>query len=136
MALPSEERDLVRHCTLGAEDFDRLREVRAPHNRLGHALLLCAMRHPGRALGPGERPPVAMVSWVARQLGVDADVLSRWSNRAQTRREQISDIMKTHGFMTLNPRERFGEWTALQKRGVRIYIQTPSVSLKGTDHIA
>ena len=27
MALPSEERDLVRHCTLSAEDFDRLREV-------------------------------------------------------------------------------------------------------------
>ena len=53
MALPSEERDLVRHCTLSADDLDRLRSLRVAHNRLGHALLLCAMRHPGRALAPG-----------------------------------------------------------------------------------
>ena len=38
---------------------------------------------------------------LARQLGVDADALSRWSNRAQTRREQIGVIMKTHGFVAL-----------------------------------
>jgi len=72
MALPSEERDLVRHCTLGSDDLDRLRALRVAHNQLGHALLLCAMRHPGRALAPGERPPAAMVAWVARQLGVEA----------------------------------------------------------------
>jgi len=57
------------------------------------------MRHPGRTLAPGERPPAAMVAWVARQLGVDADALSRWSNRAQTRREQIGAIMTAHGFV-------------------------------------
>ena len=71
MALPSEERDLVRYCTLGADDLDRLRALRVAHNHLGHALLLCAMRHPGRPLAPGERPPAAMVAWVTRQLGVD-----------------------------------------------------------------
>ena len=43
MALPSEERDLVRHCTLSPEDLDRLRDVRAPHNRLGPRA--AALRH-------------------------------------------------------------------------------------------
>lgn len=99
MALPSEERDLVRCCTLSAEDLNRLHDIRTPYNRLGHALLLCAMRHPGRALAPGELPPATMIAWVARQLGIEADALARWSNRAQTRREQIGDIMKAHGFM-------------------------------------
>jgi hypothetical protein len=41
-----------------------------------------------------------MIAWVARQLSVEAEALSLWSNRAQTRREQIGDIMKAHGFMT------------------------------------
>lgn len=100
MALPSEERDLLRHCTLSVEDLDRLRGVRTAHNRLGHALLLCAMRHPGRALAPGELPPAAMIKWVAHQVEVEADALFHWSDRAQTRREQIGDIIKTHGFMT------------------------------------
>lgn len=75
MALPSEERDLLRHCTLSVEDLDRLRGVRTAHNRLGHALLLCAMRHPGRALAPGELPPAAMIKWVAHQVEVEADAL-------------------------------------------------------------
>ncbi|PJA60516.1 MAG: hypothetical protein CO163_03330 [Rhodobacterales bacterium CG_4_9_14_3_um_filter_71_31] len=105
MAPPSEERDLVRHCTLGSDDLDRLRALRVAHNQLGHALLLCAMRHPGRALAPGERPPAAMVAWVARQLGVEATALDRWSNRAQTRREQIGDIMKAQGFTAFGREE-------------------------------
>lgn len=63
------------------------------------------MRHPGRALAPGERPPAPMVAYVARQLGVDAAALARWSNRAQTRREQIGDLMKAHGFMTFGREE-------------------------------
>lgn len=100
MALPSDERDLVQYCTMSAEDLDRLRGIRTPHNRLGHALSLCAMRYPGRTLAPGERPPATMIAWVARQLGAEAEALSLWSNRAQTRREQIGDIMKAHGFMT------------------------------------
>jgi hypothetical protein len=65
MALPSDERDLVRHYTLSSEDLDRLRGLRATHNQLGQALLLCAMRHPGRTLAPGERLPEEMIAWVA-----------------------------------------------------------------------
>jgi TnpA family transposase len=98
MALPSDERDLVRHYTLSSEDLDRLRGLRATHNQLGQALLLCAMRHPGRTLAPGERLPEEMIAWVARQLDLDATVLAQWSNRAQTRREQIGEIARAHGF--------------------------------------
>lgn len=54
MALPSTERDLVRHCTLTSKDMAALATKRSSANRLGAALQLCAMRHPGRAFARRE----------------------------------------------------------------------------------
>ena len=65
LALPSDERDVIRHCTLAPEDLAALAIKRADHNRLGYALLLCAMRHPGRVLDVGEVPPASMVAGLA-----------------------------------------------------------------------
>ena len=57
-ALPAGERDVVRHCTLTPDDLALVAAKRSASNRLGYALLLCALRHPGRALDPARgRPP-------------------------------------------------------------------------------
>ena len=98
LALPSDERDVVRHCTLAPEDLAALATKRADHNRLGHALLLCAMRHPGRVLDIGEVPPASMVAYVARQIGTHPAALRSYPARVQTRREQIAELMRHHGF--------------------------------------
>lgn len=65
LALPWDERDVVRHCTLASEDLARLATNRADHNRLGYALLRCAMRHPGRVLDVGKMPSASIVTYVA-----------------------------------------------------------------------
>jgi len=59
---------------------------RADHNRLGHALLLFAMRHPGCMLDVGEVPPVPMVAYVGRQVGTNPIAFSSYEVRVQTRR--------------------------------------------------
>ena len=105
LALPTEDQDLMRHCTLGRDDLADLAGLRTNHNRLGRALLMCAMRHPGRVLGPDETPPEAMVTYVARQLGVDPGVFSAFRHRDQTRREQIADLMQLHGYRSLDRME-------------------------------
>lgn len=97
-ALPADERDVVRHCTLTADDLALIGIKRSAHNRLGYALLLCALRHPGRALDVGELPPVPMVAYVARQLGVDPATLAAYPGRPQTRREQLAELMRRGGF--------------------------------------
>src|SRR4030088_579958 len=67
---PTDQRELVRHFTLSATDLAAIRRCRGDHNRLGHALMLCYLRHPGRALRAGERPPSALVNFVAEQISV------------------------------------------------------------------
>jgi hypothetical protein len=61
-ALPAGERDVVRHCTLTPDDHTLVAATRSAPNRLRYALLLCALRYPGRALEPGEKPPAPMAT--------------------------------------------------------------------------
>ena len=63
---PMGQRELVRHYTLSAVDIAMIRRRRGDHSRLGHALMLCYLRHPGRPLRTNERPPSALVSFVRR----------------------------------------------------------------------
>ena len=47
-----------------------IRRSRGDHNRLGQALMLCYLRYPGRPLKADERPPEALLSFVAEQIDV------------------------------------------------------------------
>jgi len=73
---PTDQRELVRHYTLSAADLAAVRRCRGDHNRLGYALMLCYLRHPGRALRAGERPPPALLNFVAQQIDFVSDTTS------------------------------------------------------------
>lgn len=105
LGLPSGERDVVRHCTLTPDDLALVAGKRSAPNRLGYALLLCALRHPGRALEPGEAPLAPMVAYVARQLGVAPDALGAGPDRPQTRREQLAELTRRGGFRSFGRAE-------------------------------
>src|SRR5271166_1003412 len=65
---PTDRRALVRHYTLSAQDLAVIRRCRGDHNRLGYALMLCYLRHPGRPLQAYERPPAQLLAFVAEQI--------------------------------------------------------------------
>jgi hypothetical protein len=56
-ALPTELNTLVRYWTLAGTDLEAIHRRRRARNRLGFALQLCALRYPGRLLGPDELIP-------------------------------------------------------------------------------
>ena len=66
--LPTERRELIRHYTLSPGDLAAIGRRRGDHNRLGHALMRCYLRYPGRPLRVGERPPAALLTFVADQI--------------------------------------------------------------------
>jgi hypothetical protein len=51
---PEAHAELIRHYTLNATDLAIIRQHRGAANRLGYAVQLCSMRHPGVALGTRE----------------------------------------------------------------------------------
>jgi len=100
---PTDQRKLVRHYTLSAADLAAIRRCRGDHNRLGHALMLCYLRYPGRPLKGGERPPRPLLLFIAEQI--DAlpesieDYLAAERNR-QRHAAQLQDRLGLRPFGT------------------------------------
>ena len=93
-AIPSDSAEMVRHYVLGGEDLALIRTKRRSINRLGFAVQLCLLRHPGLGMGPAEQPPEAMIAFVADQLGVPGVDFADYAQRDQTRREHVVELQR------------------------------------------
>jgi hypothetical protein len=90
--IPTERAEMARHYVLDEADLALVRARRRAANRLGFAVQLCLLRHPGTGLGPGEHPPVPMLAFVAEQLGVSPAAFAGYAARDQTRREHAAEL--------------------------------------------
>jgi len=102
LALPDDEALLVQHWTLSHDDLAVIVRRRPPHNRLGFAIQLCALRYPGRLLRPGELIPATLLAFVAGQLKVAPEVLADYATRGPTRYEQLDALRDAFGFSRSN----------------------------------
>ena len=92
----------VRHYTLSDEDLQNIGARRRPRNKLGFALQLCVLRHPGRLLAPGEFVPPAVVGFIGRQLDLDGDELADYAVRSETRHEHLAELRRLYGFRSFS----------------------------------
>jgi TnpA family transposase len=99
---PIEQRELVRHYTLSVADLAMIRRSRGDHNRLGLALMLCYLRYPGRPLKMGERPPGAMLSFVAEQIDVLPCSFDDYLAAERTRQRHAAELQDRGGWANLN----------------------------------
>ena len=104
LALPTDEPSLLEHYTLAEDDLEHIRHRRRPHNRLGFALQLCALRYPGRLLSPGEVIPHEVLRFLARQLVLQADDLLAYASREETRHEHLAILRRIYGYKTFTGR--------------------------------
>ena len=88
--LRTDDASILRHYTLADDDLEIIDTRRRPHNRLGFALQLCALRYPGRLLAPGEVIPEPIMRFLAAQLGLRPDDLIDYAIREETRHEHLA----------------------------------------------
>ena len=67
LAFPNTDDAFVRYYTFSESDLAAIRQRRGKHNRLGFAVQLCYLRHPGFALRPDEEPPAPLLIIVGHQ---------------------------------------------------------------------
>jgi TnpA family transposase len=101
---PTEQRELVRHYTLSATDLAMIRRCRGDHNRLGQALMLCYLRYPGRPLKAGERPPEALLSFVAEQIDVLPASFDAYVAAERNRQRHAAEIQDRLGLYPFGTR--------------------------------
>ena len=105
-ALPTELNTLVRYWTLAGTDLAAIHRRRRDRNRLGFALQLCALRYPGRLLGPGELIPAEALRFVAHQVDTTPEALAAYAARFQTRYEQLDALRTDFGIADFTPPHR------------------------------
>lgn len=96
-SIPTDTVAMARHYVLDAADLAIVRARRRASNRLGFAVQLCVLRHPGRVLETSESPPPPMLAFVAHQIGVDPTLFGEYARRAETRREHLLELQKHVG---------------------------------------
>jgi TnpA family transposase len=90
--------DLVIFFTLSERDMERMPRYSTPHNRLGYALQLCALRFMGFVPDDLSSAPPEAVAFLAQQLTVHPDVLATYGARAQTRHDHLQSIQTHLGY--------------------------------------
>ena len=101
---PPDQRELVRHYTLFAADLAAIRRCRGDHNRLGHALMLCYLRYPGRPLRAGERPPRSLLLFIAEQIDALPEAIEDYLAEERNRRRHAAELQDRLGFRPFGTR--------------------------------
>jgi hypothetical protein len=101
---PTDQRELVRHYTLFAADLAAIRRCRGDYNRLGHALMLCYLRYPGRPLKTGERPPRPLLLFIAEQIDALPEAIEDYLAAERNRRRHAAELQVRLGFRPFGTR--------------------------------
>ena len=104
----TDQRELVRHYTLSAAELAAIRRCRGDHNRLGHALMLCYLRYPGRPLKAGERPPRSSSLFIAEQIDALPELIEDYLAAERNRQRHVAELQDRLGFRPLGTRRGRG----------------------------
>ena len=100
LGIPPDADSLARLFTLSRLDRNLVAERRGDANRLGCAVQLALLRHPGTALAYLDQPADALVTWMAGQLDVSAAVFAEYARRPQTMTDHARQLAATLGLRT------------------------------------
>jgi TnpA family transposase len=97
LGIPLDAESLARCFTLSRADLQLVAERRRDANRIGFAVQLALLRHPGIALAQLEQPVESLVQWLARQLEIPAAPFAGYAGRPQTLTDHARLLAKTLG---------------------------------------
>ena len=90
--------DWVTFFTLSETDLAQIPIYSASYNRLGFALQMSALRFMGFVPNDLSTTPQVVISYLARQLEVDPEMIGSYGSRAQTKSDHLLKVMDYLGF--------------------------------------
>jgi Domain of unknown function (DUF4158) len=98
--IPHDPDALTRHYSFTRSDRELLTGRRGNANRLGFAVQLALLRHPGMGLAQMEEPVDALVAWLAERLKIQAAAFTKYAGRAQTMTDHARILAAALGLRT------------------------------------
>ena len=100
VGIPSDADALARLFTLSRSDRNLVAQRRGDANRLGCAVQLALLRHPGTALAYLDPPADPLVTWMAGQLEIPAAAFAEYARRPQTMTDHARQLAAALGLRT------------------------------------
>lgn len=101
LGIPVDRDGLVKLYTLDEKDIDLIRLRREDRNRLGLAVQLALMRHPGMTMGQAVQQsmgiPEELLSFIAGQLDLPAEAIGNYASREQTMTDHARELAAAFG---------------------------------------
>ena len=97
MGVPRDPDALARHYNFTQSDHDLIASRRGAPNRLGFAVQLALLRHPGRALVQVEEPIDPLIAWLAARLEIPVAAFVEYARRPQTLTDHARILAATLG---------------------------------------
>jgi TnpA family transposase len=104
LGVPRDPDSLARHYTLTRSDQELVSHRRGAANRLGFAVQLALLRHPGRALPNMDEPVDALVGWLAAHLELPVAAFTEYARRPQTMTDHarvLADTLDAHHLLPI-----------------------------------
>ena len=95
--VPENHDGLVKLYTLSPSDGTLITARRGASNRLGFAVQMALLNHPGIPLGTFGEVPGNLVAFMAKQLGVPAGKFAGYAERVQTATDHALELMTVLG---------------------------------------
>ena len=92
--VPLDHASLAKHYTVADEDRPLIEAKRGDANRLGFALHLALLRHPGFGIRHDDVVPDFLIRHLAAQLDIAPTAFEGYAHRAQTRLEHAWEAME------------------------------------------
>ena len=83
--IPSGMASLERYYVLATDDLDLISSRRGAENRLGLAIHIALLRHPGQGWRDNDQVPPEVIHWLSEQIHVSTSALDIYGNRESTR---------------------------------------------------
>jgi hypothetical protein len=105
LALPTVLREFEERYSFTPSDLEFIGAHRTNSNRLGIAVQLCFLRHPGWAWTPEEQIPATMLRWIAVQVSADPSDIESYAKRDPTRREHFLELLQEYSWRSFGLHE-------------------------------
>ena len=104
--IPSDTASLERNYVLADDDLDLICTRRSAENRLGLAIHIALLRHPGQGWLDGDDLPGPLIRWLAEQVAVPSSALAGYGTRNATRSSHRQLAIRHLGLRPFVPDDR------------------------------
>ncbi len=103
--VPEDELVVGTYYTFSKSDLELINKRRRDENRLGFAIQLAVLRHPGWSYTHIKNIPTSVLTYIADQINADPSSISRYPQRENTLWDHLKEIRTKYEFVTFTLKE-------------------------------